>query len=118
MAELNTARNSLEQEEAPVEDIRPEPGEPEVKPDEMEQAWQEFLDNPDDNDLRLEVREDPNPQERIEVLPEDIPPPAVQEPTYGPAEFRQRRATFDGADSGDFGPAFKRLQTARVWFGN
>ena len=40
-------RNSLEQEEARVEDIRPEPGQPEVQPDEMEQAWRDFIDNPD-----------------------------------------------------------------------
>ena len=116
VAELNRARNSLEQEEAPVEDIRPEPGQPEVQPDEMEQAWREFIDNPDDDDLRLSIPEDPNPQEQIEVLPADqadIPQSALEDQPYGPAEFRRRRATFDGADSGDFGPSFKRLQTAK-----
>ncbi|CAK0841380.1 unnamed protein product, partial [Prorocentrum cordatum] len=112
-AELNRARDSLEREEAQVEDIRPAPGEPEVKPDEMEQAWREFIDNPDDGDLRLNVSEDPPKQEQIQVLPADVPQQAGEERTYGPDEFRRRRATFDGGDSGDFGPAFKRLQTER-----
>ncbi|CAK0900905.1 unnamed protein product [Prorocentrum cordatum] len=66
---------------------------PEVKPDEMEQAWREFIDNPEDSDLRLNQAE--------------------EERTFGPDEFRRRRATFDGGDSGDFGPAFKRLQTEK-----
>ncbi|CAK0864559.1 unnamed protein product, partial [Prorocentrum cordatum] len=118
VAELNRARDSLEQEEAPVEDIRPAPGEPEVKPDEMEQAWREFIDNPDDSDLRLNVSEDPPQQEQIQVLPADVPQQAEEERTYGPDEFRRRRATFDGGDSGDFGPAFKRLQTEREHAGN
>ncbi|CAK0840847.1 unnamed protein product [Prorocentrum cordatum] len=113
VAELNRARDSLEQEEAPVEDIRPAPGEPEVKPDEMEQAWREFIDNPDDSDLRLNVSEDRPQQEQIQVLPADVPQQAEEERTYGPDEFRRRRATFDGGGSGDFGPAFKRLQTER-----
>ncbi|CAK0836144.1 unnamed protein product [Prorocentrum cordatum] len=113
VVELNRARDSLEQEEAPVEDIRPAPGEPEVKPDEMEQAWREFIDNPDDSDLRLNVSEDPPQQEQIPVLPADVPQQAEEERNHGPAEFRRRRATFDGGDSGDFGPAFKRLQTER-----
>ncbi|CAK0837883.1 unnamed protein product, partial [Prorocentrum cordatum] len=115
VAELNRARDSLEQEEAPVEDIRPEPGQPEVQPGEMEQAWREFIDSPDDDDLRLCVPEDPKPQEQIEVLPADradMPQSALEEQPYGPVEFRRWRATFDGADSGDFGPALKRLQTA------
>ncbi|CAK0903821.1 unnamed protein product, partial [Prorocentrum cordatum] len=116
VAELNRARDSLEQEEAPVEDIRPEPGQPEVQPDEMEQAWRELIDSPDDDDLKLNFPEDPNLQEQIEVLPADradMPQSALEEQPYGPAEFRRRRATFDGADSGDFGPALKRLQTAK-----
>ncbi|CAK0836030.1 unnamed protein product [Prorocentrum cordatum] len=113
VAELNQARDSLEQEEAQVVDIRPAPGEPEVKPDEMEQAWREFIDNPDDSDLKLNVSEDPPQQEQIQVRPADVPQQAEEERTYGPDEFRRRRATFDGGDSGDFGPAFKRLQTER-----
>ncbi|CAK0887145.1 unnamed protein product [Prorocentrum cordatum] len=99
VAELNRARDSLEQEEAPVEDIRPAPGEPEVKPDEVEQAWREFIDNPD--------------EKRPQVLPADVPQQAEEERTYGPDEFRRRRATFDGGGIGDFGLAFKRLQTER-----
>ncbi|CAK0843154.1 unnamed protein product, partial [Prorocentrum cordatum] len=118
VAELNQARDSLEQEEAPVEDIRPAPGEPEVKPDEMEQAWRELIDNPDDSDLRLNVSEDPPQQEQIQVLPADVPQQAEEERTYGPDEFRRRRATFDGEDSGDFGPAFQRLQTEREHAGS
>ncbi|CAK0869680.1 unnamed protein product [Prorocentrum cordatum] len=118
VAELNRARDSLEQEEAQVEDIRPAPGEPEVKPDEMEQAWREFIDNPDDSDLRLNVSEDPPQQEQIQALPADVPQQAEEERTYGPDEFRRRRATFDGGDSGDFGPAFKRLQTEREHAGS
>ncbi|CAK0807406.1 unnamed protein product, partial [Prorocentrum cordatum] len=118
VAELNRARDSLEQEEAQVEDIRPAPGEPEVKPDEMEQAWREFIDNPDDSDLGLNVSEDPPQQEQIQVLPADVPQQAEEERTYGPDEFRRRRATFDGGDSGDFGPAFKRLQTEKEHAGS
>ncbi|CAK0891483.1 unnamed protein product [Prorocentrum cordatum] len=118
VAELNRARDSLEQEEAPVEDIRPAPGEPEVKPDEMEQAWREFIDNPDDSDLRLNVSGDPPQQEQVQVLPADVPQQAEEERTHGPAEFRRRQATFDGGDSGDFGPAFKRLQTEREHAGS
>ncbi|CAK0890787.1 unnamed protein product, partial [Prorocentrum cordatum] len=118
VAELNRARDSLEQEEAPVEEIRPAPGEPEVKPDEMEQAWREFIDNPGDSDLRLNVSEDPPQQEQIQVLPADVPQQAEEERTYGPDEFRRRRATFDGGGSGDFGPAFKRLQTEREHAGS
>ncbi|CAK0846224.1 unnamed protein product, partial [Prorocentrum cordatum] len=118
VAELNRARDSLEQEEAQVEDIRPAPGEPEVKPDEMEQAWREFIDNPDDSDLRLNVSEDPPQQEQIQVLPADVPQQAEEGRTYGPDEFRRRRATFDRGDSGDFGPAFKRLQTEREHAGS
>ncbi|CAK0817025.1 unnamed protein product, partial [Prorocentrum cordatum] len=118
VAELNRARDSLEQEEAQVEDIRPAPGEPEVKPDEMEQAWREFIDNPDDSDLELNVSEDPPQQEQIQVLPADVPQQSEEEQTYGPDEFRRRRATFDGVDSGDFGPAFKRLQTEREHAGS
>ncbi|CAK0847915.1 unnamed protein product [Prorocentrum cordatum] len=118
VAELDRARDSLEQEEAQVEDIRPAPGEPEVKPDEMEQAWREFIDNPDDSDLRLNVSEDPPQQEQIQVLPADVPQQAEEGRTYGPDEFRRRRATFDRGDSGDFGPAFKRLQTEREHAGS
>ncbi|CAK0871378.1 unnamed protein product [Prorocentrum cordatum] len=117
VAELNGARDSLEQEEALVKDIRPEPVQPEVQPDEMEQAWREFTDSPDDDDLRLNVPEGPNSQEQIEVLPADradIPQSALVAQPYDPVEFRRRRATFDGTDSGDFGPALKRLQTARA----
>ncbi|CAK0817731.1 unnamed protein product, partial [Prorocentrum cordatum] len=97
VAELNRARDPLEQEEAPVEDIRPEPGQPEVQPDGMEQAWREFIDSPDDDDLRLNVPEDLKPQEQIEVLPADradIPQSAFEEQPYGPVDFRRRRATF------------------------
>ncbi|CAK0789088.1 unnamed protein product, partial [Prorocentrum cordatum] len=121
VAELNRARDSLEQEEALVEDIRPEPGQPEVRPDEMEQAWRKFIDSPDDDDLCLNVPEDPKPQEQIEVLPADradIPQSALEEQPYGPAEFRRRRATFDGTDSGNLGPARKRLQTAKEHAGS
>ncbi|CAK0883270.1 unnamed protein product, partial [Prorocentrum cordatum] len=113
VAELNEARVSLEQEEAPVEDIRPEPGEPKTKPDEMKQAWREFIDKPNDDDLRLDFQEDPQPEQSVEDQPTEPPPTDMDEQRYGAAESRRRRAAVDGADSCDFGPAFNRLQTSR-----
>ena len=68
-AELNRARVALEQGEAPVEGARPQPGEIEVKPDDAEAAWRDFSENPEDDDLRLNVEEDEELEGNAEAPP-------------------------------------------------
>ncbi|CAK0879116.1 unnamed protein product [Prorocentrum cordatum] len=115
VAELNRARNSLELEEALVEDVRRQPGWSEIRPDEMEADWRGFIEKPEDDDVRVETGVDEEPGAVVEAL-ELTPGTDIimhQSPPcpLGPAEFRRRRATFDGGDSSDFG--LKRLQMSR-----
>ena len=94
VAELNRARVALEQDEAPMEDVYPQPGELEVEPDDMEAAWRDFIEKPEDDDLWLNVEEDKELEDNTEAPPQapdagiiiNRPPPCDR----GPAEFRRR----------------------------